>query len=370
MIQEFVMNTPVPKIIRMEAPTTSTFVAEQLRRNLPDAVFEVVEKISEESPFDPHLLEVVSYRGRFVRQCPGTRHYLCCGYRILHIGMQCSLGCTYCILQAYFNQPNLRLFGNVDEMLHLLHLELKSCPNLLHRFGTGEFTDSLLLDPYTHLTSLLVPFFAGRSNAILELKTKTDFVEQLLDLDHGGNTIVAWSLNAPFIRKHEESHAATLGERLRAADQCAQKGYSLAFHFDPLIEHPDWRRGYGEVLDRLFDTVDPRRIVWISLGAFRCMPELKPIIQARHPRSKFIYGELIRGLDGKMRYFREIRVELFRYMLERIRRVDPDLCVYLCMESEDIWRDVFGFSPEERGGLSLMLDRAVGERMGIHPESE
>jgi spore photoproduct lyase len=370
MSTEFAMNTPHPNIVRMEAAVASSFVAEQLRKNLPDAVFEVVEKIPDGSPLDPHLLEVVSYRGRFVRECPGTRHYLCCGYRILHIGMQCSLDCTYCILQAYFNQPNLRLFGNTDEMLYLLDLELKSHPNLLHRFGTGEFTDSLLLDPWTNLTSRLVPFFSGRSNAILELKTKTDSVGQLLDLDHGGNTIVAWSLNAPSVCRHEEARAASLHERLRAARRCAEKGYSLAFHFDPLIEHTDWRRGYGDVLNRLFDAVDPQRIVWISLGAFRYMPELKAMIRARHPRSKIIYGEFVRGLDGKMRYFREIRVELFSFMLERIRKVDPDLCVYLCMESEDIWRDVFGFSPEERGGLPMMLDNAVGERMGMRSPSE
>jgi spore photoproduct lyase len=54
-------------------------------------------------------------------------------------------------------------------------------------------------------------------------------------------------------------------------------------------------------------------------------------------------------------------------MRERIAKADPNLCVYLCMEGEDIWRDVFGFSPEERGGLAAMLDGAVSDRMGIDP---
>jgi spore photoproduct lyase len=361
------MQIPFIRTVRVEAAVASGFMVSQLRRHLPEAAFEIVERIPDAAPFDPHLLEVAAYRGRFVRQCPGTRHYLCCGYRILHIGTQCSLDCTYCILQAYFNQRNLRLFGNTGEMLSLLDEELASHPDVLHRFGTGEFTDSLLLDPFTQLTSRLVPFFAGRPNAILELKTKTDSVDQLLDLPHGGNTIVAWSLNSPFIRRHEESRAASLSARLLAARRCTEKGYSLGFHFDPLIDHPNWRQGYGEVLDRLFDAMDSRRIVWISLGAFRFMPDLKSVIQTRHPRSKIVYGELIRGLDGKMRYFREIRVELFRFMLDRIRNADPDLCVYLCMEGEDIWRDVFGFSPEEKGGLPLMLDQAVLRRMGVSP---
>ncbi len=244
------MKIPRPSIVRIEKAMASDFVATRLRKNLPEAAFEVVERIPEGAPFDPRLLEVVEYRGRFLRQCPGTRHYLCCGYRILHIGMQCSLECTYCILQAYFNEPNLRLFGNTDEMLRLLADELESHPHELHRFGTGEFTDSLLLDPLTELSSRLVPFFADRTNAVLELKTKTDFIDRLLDLPHGGNTIVAWSLNSPLVRGSEERRAASISERLGAARRCVEAGYKLAFHFDPLIEHPEWRSGYGEVLDR------------------------------------------------------------------------------------------------------------------------
>ena len=37
--------------------------------------------------------------------------------------------------------------------------------------------------------------------------------------------------------------------------------------------------------------------------------------------------------------------------------VDARTCVYLCMESDVIWREVFGFTPEEKGGLPAMLDR-------------
>ncbi len=356
-----------PQLIRMERAVAAGFLAEQLRENLHEAIFEVVDKIPDGAPFDPRLLEVVEYRGRSLRQCPGTRHYLCCGYRILHIGAQCTLGCTYCILQAYFSQPNLRLFGNTEEMLQGLEAELTSHPLELYRIGTGEFTDSLLLDPHTRLTSRLVPLVAAHTNAVLELKSKTDFVDHLLDLPHGGRVIMAWSLSAPAVRKREESGAASIGERLRAARRCSRAGYKLAFHFDPLIDHPGWQEGYGEVLDRLFEAVDPGSIVWISLGGFRFMPELKAIIQARHPESRIVYGELIRGLDGKMRYFRDIRVELFSFMRERIAKADPNLCVYLCMEGEDIWRDVFGFSPEERGGLAALLDGAVSDRMGIDP---
>jgi spore photoproduct lyase len=357
-----------PERIVVEREVADSTLVSNLRRRLGGAVFQVVERVDARGEHDPGLLEVVSFKGRFLKSCPGTRHYVCCGYRILHFGVQCNLGCTYCILQAYLNQPNLRLFGNTDQLFHEIAAELDAHPRMLHRIGTGEFTDSLLLDPWTGFSSQLVPFFAARPNGVLELKTKTSFVENLADLNHGGHTIVAWSLNAGHIWTHEESRTATLRERLDAARRCAEWGYRLAFHFDPMIVHGDWRQGYGETLGRLFESVSPDAIVWISLGAFRFMPELKEVIRSRHPRSRIPYGEFIRGLDDKMRYFRDIRVELYSFMVESIRKVAPGICVYLCMEGAEIWREAFGFSPEEKGGLPAMLDRAVKERMkvGLH----
>jgi len=354
--------TPPAKII-VETEVAASPIVTTLRNRLPSSEFRVVERVSESRVYDPEVLEVVAFRGRFLKSCPGTRHYFCCGYRILHFGMQCTLGCTYCILQAYLNQPNPRLFGNIEDLFRELTEDIESHSDRLHRIGTGEFTDSLLLDPWTDFSRRLVPFFARQTNAILELKTKTDFIGNLKDLQHGGRTIVAWSLNAEEVVRREEPCAASLQERLEAARCCAEWGYWLAFHFDPMIEHENWCDGYGEVIDRLFATVDPQRVVWVSLGAFRFMPELKPAISARHPGSRILSGEFVRGLDGKMRYFRDIRVELYRFMVDRIRAIDPSLCVYLCMEGRDVWRDAFGFSPDERGGLPVMLDQAVRVRM-------
>ncbi len=361
------MHPTPPKKIIVEKEVADSPLVSTLRRQLPLAEFHIVERISESQSLspDPSVLEVVAFRGRLLKSCPGTRRYFCCGYKILHFGVQCTLDCSYCILQAYLNQPNLRLFGNTDDMMRELESELHDHPDSLYRIGTGEFTDSMLLDPWTGLSRMLVPFFSRQPNAVLELKTKTDFIQNLADLDHGGHSITAWSLNAKTIRRREEPKAASIRERLDAAKKCSEWGYKLAFHFDPMIEHPGWREGYLDTLQRLFEAVDPSNVVWISLGAFRFMPDLKPIIQSRHPKSSIPYGEFIRGLDGKMRYFRDIRVELYAPMVEYIRRVDPGICVYLCMEGRDIWRDAFGFSPEEKGGLPAMLDQAVKDRMGI-----
>lgn len=305
-------------------------------------------------------------RGEFLKPCPATREYRCCDYQVLNIGMNCPMDCVYCILQAYLNNPWLSFFVNTDDLLNELTTSLAESPQtLLRRIGTGEFTDSMALDRITGLSRILIEFFKDTPNAVLELKSKAIALDNLEQCDHGGRTIMAWSLNSTEIMAKEELRTASLNQRLAAAAQCAAWGYKLAFHFDPLIYHPGWKEGYKETIDRLFATVPAASIVWISVGALRFLPALKNIATGRFPRSRFFHEEFVLGLDNKYRYFRPLRTEMYRHITQLLARyLDSDTCLYFCMESDEIWRDVFGFSPEEKGGLPAMLDRAARTKCG------
>ena len=306
-----------------------------------------------------HLL-LCRNRGAFFKPCPATREYRCCDYQVLNIGMNCPMDCVYCILQAYLNNPWLSFFINVEDLFAELDAALDAEPERFFRIGTGEFTDSLALDSLTRLSPRLVEYMAGRDNAVLELKSKSVNTDNLEGLDHRGRTIVAWSLNSPPIMAREEIRTATLEERLQAAAQCAGWGYTLAFHFDPIILHPGWEEGYRYTINRLFATVPATSIAWISLGALRYLPPLKQIAATRFPGSRFFYQEFIDGLDGKRRYFRTQRVAMYRFILNELQRhAHSRTCLYFCMENDTIWQDVFGFVPKDRGGLPAMLDRAA-----------
>lgn len=313
------------------------------------------------------VLHILRNKGVFLRPCPGTSHYICCGYRILHVGTNCPLDCSYCILQAYFNQPNLRVFSNLGENLAPVLAEIDAHPDEIFRVGTGEFTDSLALDPLTDWSRTLPPFFSCRRNAILELKTKTDHIEGLLRSDVRERIIVSWSLNAPYIAAREEKRAAGLKQRLEAARLCQQEGFTLGFHFDPMVEHPDWEEGYAQTVELMDRYIDPKGIIWISLGSMRCMPQLKPIILRRHPGTCVLDGEFVTGLDGKLRLFRPIRVGLYARMAALLERWYPDLGLYLCMESDMVWRESFGWSPGDSQGLKAFLDGRVKRFFGWSP---
>jgi spore photoproduct lyase len=304
-------------------------------------------------------------RGRFLKPCPATREYRCCDYQVLNVGMNCPMDCVYCILQAYLNNPWLSFFVNTDDLLAELTATFAEPSQTFRRIGTGEFTDSMALDRVTGLSRILIEFFKDQPNAVLELKSKAVALDNLKHCEHGGRAIMAWSLNSTEVMAREELRTASLEQRLAAAAQCAAWGYKLAFHFDPLIYHPGWRKGYKETIDRLFATVPAASIVWISMGALRFLPALKNIATGRFPRSRFFQEEFVLGLDNKFRYFRPLRTEMYHHMAHHLsRHLDPNTCLYFCMESDEIWREVLGFSPEERGGLPAMLDLAARKKCG------
>ena len=292
------------------------------------------------------FLLVERFQGHAVKLCQGLKPgYACCNLHTLAEANNCSMECTYCILQFYMNSPHLSVFANtMDLQAEILRRVALASPRLL-RIGTGELSDSLLLDPLTESTRQMVPFFRRLPNAVLELKTKTDNIENLLELGSAGKTVVSWSVNPSEIVEREELKTAPLRRRLAAARALAFQGYPIGFHIDPMIDYLDWQDGYAALVDALLDAVPPQQIAWISIGSLRFPPSMKATVASRFPRSELRYGELVRGADGKLHYLRPQRIEMYRWVVERLRRQirDPSQgpVLYLCMESPEVWERVF-----------------------------
>ena len=327
------------------------------------AVYHCVNDAPDPVGAGKQMLLLTRNKGAFVRNCPGTREYTCCGYQILHMGTYCTMDCAYCILQSYFHPPLMQYFVNHADLFS--DLDRTFSRDTISRIGTGEFTDSLIWTSWTDLVAQLVNTFAGQHRAVLELKSKAVSIAPLKSIDHRRKTIMAWSLNTEKIIRNEERHTAGLAARLRAAKTCEALGYPLAFHFDPMILYPGCEADYRRVVERLFTAVSADNIVWISMGTFRFMPDLKPIVAQRFPSSSIVYGEFIPGLDGKMRYFKPLRIQLLKKMASWIRELAPQVFVYLCMEDDAVWRKALGYIPAERGGLPHLLDQCAMRHCGV-----
>lgn len=344
----------VPEEVWIERGEEESPAARTLRERLPHVPVRVAEDLrgSEHGDFAAGKRRLVlrRHRGSFLQHCPaGTSGLICCNYLVLNLTTNCPLDCSYCFLQEYLgNNPAVKAFTNVDDALAEVDAVLRAHPQRQFRIGTGELGDSLALDPITGLSRQLVPFFAARSNAVLELKTKTDCVEELLGLDPNGHVVVSWSLNAPQIMSRDERGAASLEERIAAARRVQGAGYRLGFHFDPLIDFDGWEAGYRSTVETVFSAVDVSAVAWVSLGGLRLTRGLADVIRSRGLAQHALGGELVPSPDGKSRIWHGLRLRMYRFMMRELRAVGPNMPIYLCMEAPSVWQQIMAEVPSDR----------------------
>ena len=356
-----------PQEVLVEPGSDQGPIFNNLRNALPGVPFRIVsdphlvlsslQKVQDPMGQGKRSLFLMRHRGDFLKKCPGSDGQVCCNYFVINFASNCPMECSYCYLQDYLAaNPALKVFSNVDDLLAECHQLLGRHRRFFFRIGTGEITDSLALDPYIGFSSEVIPFFAEQPNVLLELKTKSDRVDRLLELDPKNRVVVSWSMNPQRIIEAEEHHTASFEERLKAAYRCQESGYRLGFHFDPIVEYEGWEEDYREMVERIFNVIDSRKVVWVSLGVLRNTPGLKRIIRERFPSTPLLSGEQVICPDGKMRYFQPLRVSMYRKMLRWIRDASPTVFVYLCMESKEVWQQVFGFTPscEKELGSQMM----------------
>ena len=311
-------------------------------------------------------------RGEFWKPCPGTTGgYLCCGYQIITPMTGCAMYCRYCVLQSYFDKDGRVIFENFKDLKNEIREKITRWNGIV-RFGTGEFTDSLHAERETGFSVAIADLLEPYPNVIVEFKTKSTVIEPLAAIKHPRKVIVAFSLNTPAMIDCMEHDTASLSERLYAAGRCLAMGFNVAFHFDPIFRYESWERDYRSVVDMIYKTVkDTRKIAWCSLGGFRSNPALKAHLKRYNEHLPLFSGEMITGTDGKIRYFRPLRVEIYQVLRDAFYRHQSDAPIYLCMESPEVW-EAAGIMERIPDGLPAFLDeraRVLLEAAGLKPSA-
>lgn len=299
--------------------------------------------------------------------------YLCCRVNVLRSVHNCPFECRYCFLQNYLNDGMTKVVSDVGALMSEVRSKIAAEPGRFFRIGTWELGDSLALEAGTGQAASLIREFSGLVNAVLELKTKSDCVDNILGVEHKGKTVVSWSLNTEYVTGAEELGTAPLEKRLEAMRKVVNADYLIGLHFDPMIIHENWEKGYRSLVKRVFETISHEMVAWISMGSLRFNPEMKKKIENNYPESRLTCAEMVLGDDAKMRYVKPVRVEMYRFLYGEIKKyISKENLVYLCMERWDVWDKVFGYHPESIGHLDYLFARSLYERYGLgeKPEKE
>ncbi len=358
----------IKKIYISESSKKDALTSEVLQQYSSE-ICEVIsdDKFPNTKDIDPkQVLWLTHSKGDVVKGCPGTdKSYICCKYQVINHTLNCPLNCSYCILQFYLNQPATIIYTNVDEILRELEKKLGQQPKRLIRIGTGELGDSLALKGSRLFAKKVAKLFQKFPNAMFEIKSKLTATEDLFELPNIGNIVFSWSVNPQAIIDKEESMADSLEQRLQAAKLAQKKGFLTGFHFDPILAYDNWQALYSEAIDAIYAMVNPDKIPWISMGSLRFPPSMKDEIIATYPHTNIPYGEMIKAVDGKLRYARPVRVPIYRHVYNKLTEISNPPFIYFCMESQLVWEEVMGFSPNSNDHLDMMFAKSIYKRFNF-----
>jgi spore photoproduct lyase len=296
----------------------------------------------------------------FLMPCPaGSSKFACCGYLVLTLASNCPMDCSYCFLQEYLaDNPAFQIYANYTDSFDELDRLCTNAHGRTFRVGTGELADSLAFDSITAISRDLIEFFAARENLTLELKTKTDEIENLLHVDPRGRVLVSWTLSPDAVYRSSEHLTASPAARIAAARAVLDAGYRVAFHFDPLIAYPEAERDYLQLIDELLDTIPPKQISFISMGGLRMTPRLRGAARSRFPKDPMLCTEDVLASDGRFRAFTPLRLSLYRTLADRFKKAGAKIPAYLCMEPASVHEHVFGAAPSRPATIGERLARS------------
>jgi len=275
--------------------------------------------------------------------CPNYWHFSPYGF--------CPYGCKYCYLAGTPGvrfSPSVKVYVNLPEMLSEIDRVARR-QRTPTAFYLGKLQDSLALDPLTAYSTVMVPFFAEHPWARLTLLTKSAHVDRLLDLEHSGHSILSWSVNPQEVSAMFEENVPTIDERLEAMRLVAERDYPVRAIMMPIIPIDGWEEAYTAFTDRLLRTVAIQRL---TLGGICIYQSARHLMERkmgmRNVVSAHIDATSPKAGDGRARYPLMLRSAMYSLVIERARRLRPDLELALCLEEEALW---------ESTGLSGSLGR-------------
>ena len=263
--------------------------------------------------------------------CPNYWHFSPYGF--------CPYDCQYCYLAGTPGvkfSPTVKIFVNIDEILDQIASSVSKLSEPT-AFYLGKLQDGLALDRLTGYSRIMIPFFAQQKYARLILLTKSAEVDNLLDLDHQNHTILSWSLNPTAISDRFESNVPTPDERIAAMQKCADAGYPLRTVVMPIIPIEGWQNIYTSFLEDILKLVPLERITLGQICSYSGALQLtEQKLGKDNPISRML--EKGKSQDGRIRFPLKLRIEVYRYLINRIRKLQPQLQIGLCMEEIDVFK--------------------------------
>ena len=265
----------------------------------------------------------------------------------LNIVDGCVFRCAYCGFGRY-----IIFYLDVERFMDGLAGVFANHPSQrLYKYS--NLTDLPPFEPELDAVRPMVERFSRERNRYLMLFTKSDNVEFLGDLEHGGHTIISWSITCDTASRLVDKGAATMNERIAAMERMQKAGYHVRARLSPVVPVANWREEYAELFDNLLRRVRPDLITlellgWMDVTDLLAMFDRDLLDPAAVRAAENARDQLAEVRWGP--FTQETHEDIYRFCIETVRRLSPQTPVSVCHGTPATWEalgDAVKMSPQD-----------------------
>ena len=192
--------------------------------------------------------------------------------------------------------------------------------------------DSLALESITRFVREFLPFFQKHKKAVLELRTKSINVDELLNHEVIPNCVVAYSFTPENISQKLEHGVPPITRRIQTMKKLVEKGWQVGIRLDPLIYHEGYQKYYSELIRDIFHAIPVESIHSVSTGPMRFPEKMFHTIEQLYPDEPLFAGPL-ENRNGLTSYSERIETEMINYCNTILENHLPKNKLFSCLQS-------------------------------------
>lgn len=233
--------------------------------------------------------------------------------------------------------------------------------------------DLVTFEPEYGLFELFTRKLAQYENRYGHFHTSSANVDWIENLPHRDRLIGVWSTTCETVAREIEPGSGPAIERIEAGRKCQEMGLPVRYKFKPMIPIRNWREEYSHIIEQALSRSKPESIgfcviMWMDYDALAEMINLDLLDEEYVEAAREACAQLKGVRTGPFPH--HVRGEIYRFLINEVRRWDKDILLYISTESREMWdelKDVLGQDP--RAYICGCSSVAVpGPRLALCPE--
>lgn len=203
--------------------------------------------------------------------------------------------------------------------------------------------DLITFEPEYGLFDLFTRKLSQYEDRYGHFHTASSNVDWIADLPHRDRLVGVWSTTCEAVSRDIEPGSPSAIDRFEAGRKCQEMGIPVRYKFKPIIPVRDWREEYAYAIEQALKLSKPESIgfclyIWNTYDSL--IKTIEPSLLDEE------YLEAAREASEEMKDIKtgpfphHVRAEIYRFLINEVRRWDKDVLLYVSTESREMWDEL------------------------------